>query len=150
MIMSSDLDNNHLKDDREDFQPLDGLRILVVDDDVDNCVLFAFILESYGVQVMTSESAIEALEILQQFEPNVLISDIAMPEVDGCSFIRRVRTLNPPLGEIPAIAITAMCTEEDRNFALKSGFQSYLSKPVEPTDLATEIVKIITLNLIND
>ncbi|NEQ27875.1 MAG: response regulator, partial [Microcoleus sp. SIO2G3] len=93
--MSNDSENIHPDDDIDDFQPLEGLRVLVVDDDADNCNLIAFILESAGAEVMTAASAVEALQVMGQFEPNLLISDIAMPEVDGYSLIRRVRTLAP-------------------------------------------------------
>ncbi|NMG18210.1 response regulator [Brasilonema bromeliae] len=142
--MSNDSENRHPNDDIEDFQSLGGLRILVVDDDADTCILITFILESYGVQVMTAASALDALEVIGQFEPNLLISDIAMPEVDGYSLMRKVRTLSPPLGGIPAIAVTAMDTQEGRDLALISGFQAYLAKPIEPDDLVIEIAKLIT------
>ena len=86
----------------------------------------------------------EALEIIQQYVPDVLIIDIAMPEVDGYSLIRKVRTLNSPQNQIPAIALTAMDSEEGRDLALKLGFQSYLIKPSDPNDIVTEIVNILT------
>ncbi|KAB8317879.1 response regulator [Tolypothrix campylonemoides VB511288] len=143
--MSNDSENFHPDDDIDDFEPLEGLRVLVVDDDADNCNLIAFILESAGAQVMTAASAVEALQVMGQFEPNLLISDIAMPEVDGYSLIRRVRTLAPPLGAIPAIAVTAMDIQQGRNLAFMSGFEAYLMKPVEPTELITEIIKLIEL-----
>jgi hypothetical protein len=145
--VSNDSENFHQYDDIEDFQPLEGLRVLVVDDDADNCNLIAFILESSGFHVMMAASATEALEVIGQFEPNLLISDIAMPEVDGYSLIHRVRTLNPPLGTIPAIAITAMDIQEGRDLALKAGFQAYLMKPVELKELITEIIKLMELPL---
>ncbi|BAY46249.1 two-component response regulator [Scytonema sp. HK-05] len=143
--MSNDSENFHPEDDIDDFQPLEGLRVVVVDDDADNCNLIAFILESAGIQVMTAASAVEALQVIRQFEPNLLISDIAMPEVDGYSLIRRVRTLDPPLGAIRAIAVTAMDIQEGRDLAFMSGFEAYLMKPVEPTELITEIIKLIEL-----
>ncbi|MFQ4141963.1 response regulator [Chlorogloeopsis sp. ULAP02] len=143
MIVSSNSDSLHLKNDRKIFQSLDGLRILVVDDSADSCLLVSFILEGYGVKVMTATTALEALEVMEQFKPNLLISDIVMPGVDGYSFIRRVRNLNLTLRAIPAIAVTAMCREEDRNLAISCGFQSYLSKPIDPTDLALEVLRLI-------
>lgn len=143
--MSNDSENFHPDDDIDDFEPLEGLRVLVVDDDADNSNLIAFILESAGARVMTAASAVEALQVMGQFEPNLLISDIAMPEVDGYSLIRRVRTLDPPLGAIPAIAVTAMDIQEGRKLAFMSGFEGYLMKPVEPAELITEIIKLIQL-----
>ncbi|KAB8320342.1 response regulator [Tolypothrix campylonemoides VB511288] len=142
--MSNTSENPHLNEDIRNFQTLDGLRIVVVDDDADSLMLTTFILESYGVQTLTATSALEALEVIKQSVPNVLIIDIAMPEVDGYSLIRKVRTLNSPQNQIPAIALTAMHSEEGRDLALKSGFQSYLIKPSDPNDIVTEIVNILT------
>ncbi|ARV60878.1 two-component system response regulator [Nostocales cyanobacterium HT-58-2] len=142
--MSNHFDNCHPEDDRNHFQTLDGLRILVVDDDPDSLVLTTFILESYGVETMTATSALEALEVMKHFTPDVFIIDIAMPEVDGYSLIRKIRTLNPPQNQIPAIALTAIDSEEGLDLALKSGFQSYLTKPTEHSNLATEITNILS------
>ncbi|RUR75497.1 response regulator [Chlorogloeopsis fritschii PCC 9212] len=145
MILSSNSDYLHLKNDRNIFQSLDGLRILVVDDSADSCSLVSFILEGYGVKVMTAATALEGLEVIEKFQPNLLISDIVMPEIDGYSFIRQVRSLGSTLGKIPAIAVTAMCREEDFNLAIECGFQSCLSKPIDPTNLALEIAKLSQL-----
>ncbi|WP_035139953.1 response regulator [Fischerella sp. PCC 9605] len=142
-MVSNTPENHHLNSDRKDFQPLDGLQILVVDDDIDNCVLTSFLLEGYGVQVITAASALEALELIKQLEPHLLIVDIAMPEVDGYSLISKVRNFHEPLRKIPAIAVTAIDAQEESGFALKYGFQAYLTKPVDPTDLVTEIVKLV-------
>ncbi|BAZ22674.1 response regulator receiver domain protein [Kalymmatonema gypsitolerans NIES-4073] len=142
--MSNTSKNCHHNDDISNIQTLDGLRIVVVDDDADSLVLTTFILESYGVQTMTATCALEAIEVIKQSVPDVLIIDIAMPEVDGYSLIRKVRTLNSPQNQIPAIALTAMDSEEGRDLALKAGFQSYLIKPTEPNDILTEIVNIVT------
>jgi CheY-like chemotaxis protein len=121
------------------FLDLNSLRILVVDDDSDNLELTSIILETYGVQVMKAASASEALKIVRQFELDVLVSDIAMPEQDGYSLIRQVRQVT----QIPAIALTALAMPEERSMALKSGFQLYLTKPVEPMDLVTEVAKLV-------
>lgn len=144
--MSNFSENCHLNDDRKNFHTLDGLRIVVVDDDTDSLILTTFILESYGVQIITATSALETLELIKQFIPDIFIIDIAMPEVDGYSLIRIIRTLGSPHNEIPAIALTAIDSEEGRDLALKSGFQSYLMKPTEPDELATEIVHLVTKN----
>jgi CheY-like chemotaxis protein len=121
------------------FLDLNSLRILVVDDDSDNLELTSIILETYGVQVMKAASASEALKIVRQFELDVLVSDIAMPEQDGYSLIRQVRQVT----QIPAIALTALAMPEERSMALKSGFQLYLTKPVELMDLVTEVAKLV-------
>jgi CheY-like chemotaxis protein len=141
--VSDDYENYHLKDDRKNFQPLDGLRILVVDDDEDTRTFITFVLEEDGAQVTTAASALEALRFIKQFQPHLLITDLAMPEVDGYSLLRQLRTLNPPLGTIPAIAVTAIDLQQEGDFYLQYGFQGYLLKPVDPIDLVREIVRLI-------
>ncbi|KYC35051.1 two-component system response regulator [Scytonema hofmannii PCC 7110] len=140
--MSNNLKIGHLDRDVKDTHSLDDLRILVVDDDPDSSMLLAFILESYGSQVMIASSSIEALGILKEFEPNFLISDIVMPQVDGYSLIRRIRNLDSPLRTIPSVAVTVVKPEEGHKLALISGFQAYLIKPVDPDNLITEINKL--------
>ncbi|MDM9381441.1 response regulator [Chlorogloeopsis sp. ULAP01] len=141
--MSDDHKDYHLKDDRKDFQSLDGLRILVVDDDEDTRTFITFVLEENSAQVTTAASALEALKVIKQFQPHLVITDLAMPEVDGYSLLSQIRTLNPPLGNIPAIAVTAIDLQKESYFHLQCGFQGYLLKPVDPTDLVIEIVKLI-------
>ena len=141
--MTKNTKDCHLNDIGNNNLSLDGLRVLVVDDDADSRLLLSFILECVDVQVMMATSALEALEVIQEFKPNLLISDIAMPDVDGYSFIRKIRTFEPPLGTIPAIAVTAVDTEEGREFAFLCGFQSYFIKPVDPIDLTTEIARLL-------
>lgn len=143
--MSIDPQNSHLKDSIENFHSLAGLRVLVVDDNADNNDLTSLSLESYGAQVMTATSAFDALTLVKQFEPNILISDIAMPEADGYSLIRKLRMLDAPLKTIPAIAVTAMSIQEGSTFAFESGFQVYLIKPFKLEDLVREIVKLLTV-----
>ncbi|KAF3883876.1 MULTISPECIES: response regulator [Nostocales] len=141
--MSKHPNNFHLNSDRRNISTLEGLPILVVDDDSDNLLLMTFILEQSGAKVMTASSAMEALEIVQKFELRLLIADISMPKVDGYSLIRKIRNLNSPHKDIPAIAVTAIATDEGQIFALISGFQSYLIKPVDPDDFVAEAIKII-------
>lgn len=143
--MTNNTKDCHPNDVGNNYQALDGLRILVVDDDADSQTLVSFLLESVNVKVMTASSVIEALEVIGQFKPNLLISDIAIPVVDGYTLIRKVRTLDSPLGKIPAIAVTAVDTEEERNLALKYGFQAYLIKPIEPDELMLLIAKFVEI-----
>ncbi|MFL9823121.1 response regulator [Tolypothrix campylonemoides VB511288_2] len=133
----------HPNDVENNSQALDGLRALVVDDDVDNGILIAFILALYGIQVTTVSSAIEALEIIKECQPNILISDIVMPQVNGYSFIRKIRNLNTTLSMIPAIAITALATKDDCDLALASGFNVCLIKPIDPDDLIAKVKKLM-------
>ncbi|NOK34462.1 response regulator [Corallococcus exercitus] len=115
---------------------LEGLQVLVVDDEPDALELLGVVLENRGAQVVTASSAREALEKQQRHRPHVIISDIGMPGEDGYSFIRRLRAL--PLeqgGQTPAIALTAFARMEDRTRALLAGFQMHVPKPIEPAEL---------------
>ncbi|MDZ7952344.1 CheR family methyltransferase [Nostoc sp. DedQUE09] len=118
---------------------LTGLCVLAVDDEVDTCDLFRFVLESYGAQVLTAASARAALSALCE-DPNrfnVLICDIGMPENDGYWLIRQVRSLSAEAGgQIPAVALTAYASEAERHKAIEAGFQVHVAKPVEPVQLA--------------
>jgi PAS domain S-box-containing protein len=123
--------------------PLSGLRVLVVDDEADTRELLITILEQYGAEVTASASASEALEALQRFKPNVLVSDIGMPEVDGYTLIRKIRTLDADQGgQIPAVALTAYARAEERNQALLAGFQLHVPKPVDPAELAIVVANL--------
>ncbi len=117
---------------------LSGIKVLVVDDESDARELFKVILAQYGAEVVTAESAEEALENLSLSLPHVLVSDIGMPGSDGYELIRRVRNY-PPAGNLYAVALTAYARKEDRERALSEGFNDYLSKPVE----ASELIKIV-------
>ena len=122
---------------------LDGLRVLVVDDDADACELLTFILEQHGAEVEVAASAAEALEALARVEPHILVSDLGMPKEDGYSLIRKVRALpSEQGGRIPAIALTAYAKEEDRRRALLSGFQTHIPKPVEPEELVVVVANL--------
>ncbi len=130
-----------------EFPSLNGLRILVVDDNIDTLGLISFILEQCQAQVTTVTSASEALAALSQFKPNILISDIGMPGEDGYSLIQKIRALPAKLGgQIPAAALTAFAGESERNRALTAGFQIHISKPVEPAELVAAVVKLAEAN----
>jgi PAS domain S-box-containing protein len=122
---------------------LDGLKVLVVDDEADARELLSIILEQCGAEVKTYGSAAEALEALKQFEPDVLISDIGMPQEDGYVLIEKVRSLEPERGgRIPAVALTAYARAEDRLRALSAGYNMHVPKPVEPAELAVVIASL--------
>ena len=122
---------------------INGVKVLVVDDDVDAREFLVFILEQHGAIALASASATEALERLEKFQPDVLLSDIGMPEVDGYNFIRRVRVLESTrINKIPAIALTAYASNEDCNQALTAGFQRHIPKPVDPAELITTVAKL--------
>lgn len=126
---------------------LAGVQILLVDDQADVREFFSFALEQYGATVTAVESAAQALETLAQSKPDILLSDIGMPLMDGYMLLREVRKLPPQLGgQIPAIALTAYAGEINYNQAMAAGFQKHLPKPVEIGDLATAIVNLIGQN----
>ncbi len=115
---------------------LEGLRVLVVDDNADTREFLAIALAQYGAVIIEATSAREALQKLQQEKPDVLLSDIGMPEQDGYSLIREVRSLPPESGgTIPAAALTAYVRDSDRLQALSAGFQLHIPKPIDPTRL---------------
>jgi signal transduction histidine kinase/DNA-binding response OmpR family regulator len=119
---------------------LDGIRILVVDDEADSRDLLSAILTRCGSEVKCTESASEALQAFKEWKPDVLVSDIGMPIEDGYSLIRKLRKLKSKRAQhIPAVALTAYATSEDRARALSAGFQMHLAKPIEPKTLVKSI-----------
>ena len=122
---------------------LDGLRVLVVDDDADAVDLASVILRNAGAAVRTCLSASEALELLRQWRPDVLVADIEMPGEDGYSLIRKVRALEADQGgKTPAIAVTAYGRMEDRMRTLTAGYSMHVPKPVDPAELTTIIASV--------
>jgi CheY-like chemotaxis protein len=145
-MVSTVCDNWHLEQDR--FKILANLQVLVVDDNDDSLELVRMILEEYGTKVVIAASAREAFNVMTQsagyanapFQPDVLISDIAMPFEDGYWLIHQIRTLSPKQGGlIPAIALTACAAQEERIRSLEAGFQVHLPKPIEPDDLVAVV-----------
>ncbi|HEY9500280.1 MAG TPA: response regulator, partial [Pyrinomonadaceae bacterium] len=127
---------------RQALMQLSGVCVLVVDDDEDTLQLMATALSSRQAKVVAVSSAGEALRAIEINRPDVLISDIAMPGEDGYGLIERIRMMEKdPAASIPAVAITAYAKEEDRQRALSSGFQLYLAKPVELTELISVVAQ---------
>ncbi|MDC4206565.1 MAG: response regulator [Candidatus Manganitrophus sp.] len=124
---------------------LEGLQVLLVDDESDARDLLTAVIERYGARVASAGSAEEALESVMQQRPDLLIADIGMPGMDGYVFIDRFRAWEKSHGfeQIPAIALTAYAGPEDRRRALSAGFRIHIAKPVEPTELITVMVKLI-------
>jgi signal transduction histidine kinase/ActR/RegA family two-component response regulator len=123
---------------------IEGLRILVVEDVADTLELFDMLLSGNGAQVLTCRSAHEALRLIRGFTPDLLISDIGMPDMDGYALIRAIRQLPPDQGgQVPAIAVTAFARSEDRDQALAAGYQLHLSKPIVPADLMDAIRSVV-------
>ncbi|HBB35541.1 MAG TPA: response regulator [Cyanobacteria bacterium UBA8803] len=119
---------------------LAGLRLLVVDDNADSRELLKILFEQEGAEVMAVPSVSEALAILACCKPDILLCDILMPGEDGYSLIRKVRSLELERGrQIPAIAVTAAASSQDRQLALSAGFHRHISKPVNFDDLVTAV-----------
>ncbi|MBD2014800.1 response regulator [Microcoleus sp. FACHB-53] len=122
--------------------PLSNVQVLVVDDEVDTRELIVFVLEQAGTIVTAVSSAFAALEVLAQFKPDVLVSDIGMPEMDGYMLMQHIQALSQGK-QVPAVAVTAYAGESDRQQALAAGFQRHISKPIEPEMLVQTIVSLI-------
>lgn len=128
---------------RERKMSLSGLRVLVVDDEVDARMLLTAMLERCGAEVMAGDSAAEGLEVLERWRPDVLVADIGMPVEDGYALIRHVRALPKDKGgQTPALALTAYARTEDRVRALSEGYQLHLAKPVDRVELATVVASL--------
>ena len=126
---------------------LEGIRLLVVDDDPNTRELLAETLGLAGAKVVSAESASEALQFLAADTTDVIISDIAMPGEDGLSLIRRVRAEKSKVAQIPAIALTAFARAEDRARALEAGYQMYLVKPVDLIELQAGVAQMAAMRL---
>jgi CheY-like chemotaxis protein len=125
-------------------QRLEGVRVLLVDDDPDTLEATALTLEHYGATVTRVQSAARALEVLERERPDVLLSDIAMPVQSGFELIARVRALPPDRGgRTLAAALTAFATAEDRERVLAAGFTLHITKPVEPVQLVMAIAALL-------
>jgi PAS domain S-box-containing protein len=154
-LIATNLQPNQDKNLHQTSANLHGVRVLTVEDDQDTRQLLVFTIGQYGAHVTSAASAREALKTLKQSLPDIIVSDIAMPEMDGYTLMREIRTWSKEQGgEIPAIALTAYAGESNQKQALAAGFQKHLSKPVDfeeliqaialltkspnsPTDLAT-------------
>jgi signal transduction histidine kinase/ActR/RegA family two-component response regulator len=128
---------------RSDFESLKGLRVLLVDDEPEARKVFSTVIERTGAEVRACETAGEALEMLQDWRPDVLMSDIAMPDEDGYSLIGKVRSLpRDKGGATPAAALTAYARDEDRKRALDAGYQMHIAKPVSSGQLINVIARL--------
>jgi len=122
---------------------LDGIRILIVDDDDEAGKLVALVLNQLGAEAREVMSVADAVKELRRFEADIVVSDIAMPGEDGYALMRKLREIEPQLGrQIPTMALTAYGRPQDRTRILASGFQKYIQKPVEPVELARAIAEL--------
>jgi PAS domain S-box-containing protein len=130
--------------DLRNIQDLAGVKILVVDDEPDACEMLLHLFRLSGAEVQVAMSAEEALSVCESFGPDVLVSDIGMPNVDGYELIRRIRRSGKK--KLPAVALTALTRIEDRVKALAAGFQMHVAKPVEPAELLAVVSSLTGRN----
>jgi PAS domain S-box-containing protein len=124
---------------------LDTIRVLVVEDERDTMDFLIELLEAQGATVLSASTAREGLSLVRDEAPDVLISDIGLPEMDGYDFIQHVRRESVPAHGIPAIALTAYARAEDRMRALRAGFQAHMAKPVEAAELIATVASFVEL-----
>ena len=122
---------------------LQGLKVLVVDDQADARELIQRVLGDCGAIVHVAARAEEAMQMVRARKPDVLVSDIGMPDADGFELLRRIRALDADQGgRVPAIALTAFARSEDRTRALRAGFVVHVSKPVDPAELIATVASV--------
>jgi CheY-like chemotaxis protein/two-component sensor histidine kinase len=126
-----------------DCPELVGVKILVVDDEKDTCDMLRFIFNSVGAVVETASSVEGALAVFDRWKPDIVVSDIGLPHVDGYELIRILRTQRR--SAVPAVALTAMARIEDRIKALNSGYQMHVAKPIEPKELVSIVAGLAGL-----
>jgi len=122
----------------EDLPDLSGVRVLIVEDEADNRDVLATVLERCGGDVQCSESADDALRALEVWHPDVIVCDIALPDIDGCELLGRVRER----ADIPALALTVFGSSDEEARIRACGFQIFRQKPIEPADLAHEVGRL--------
>ena len=126
-----------------EYPELVGVKILIVDDEKDTCEMLHYIFDSVGAVVETANSAETALQVFDRWKPDILVSDIGLPHVDGYELIQIIRQQRR--SAIPAVALTAMARIDDRVKALSAGYQMHVAKPVEPTELISIVAGMVGL-----
>jgi CheY-like chemotaxis protein len=120
-----------------------GVRVLIVEDDPETRDIIAAILERAGFSYRVATRASEALAVLDDWQPDVIVSDIGMPDIDGYEFARQLRSRSADQGgQIPALALSAFARGTDRELALRAGYQAHIAKPVDPADLVRAIAEL--------
>jgi signal transduction histidine kinase len=128
---------------RPRVENLAGLKVMIVDDDADGRALLRRVLSECGAEIMDALSVSEALERIEAFNPDILISDIGMPDQDGYQLIKRIREKGYNSQSLPAIALTAFARTEDRRNAMLAGYQMHLAKPVDPGELVAAVAMLL-------
>ncbi|MBD1847156.1 response regulator [Cyanobacteria bacterium FACHB-63] len=126
------------------IEKLEDCRILLVDDDQDTRILLTTVLEMEGATVLAVGSAIAALNALEQFQPDLLLSDIVMPGIDGYSLLKQIRS-QPQWNYLPAIAFTALSGTRYEEQSIRAGFQVHLEKPIDFEPLIQAIQSLVPM-----
>ncbi len=126
---------------------LRGVKVLIVDDEADSRELLSRILQDHKALVVAASGADEALDHLEHFRPDVVVSDISMPGKDGYSLLKELRGRSAELGPLPAIAVTAFARQEDRMKALQAGFERHLAKPIDAFELVGSVRELSTVSV---
>ena len=125
------------------------LRVVVVDNNADNLELVKVIFELYNSQVIAVPSVAEAIEISRRWNPNIILSDIAMPDLDGYWLIDQIKNLKSPIRRIPVIAVTALTDAQQHTLILESGFSELILKPFDPDELIAVVSRVILKRMLN-
>jgi CheY-like chemotaxis protein len=124
---------------------LPNIRVVVVDDDADTRNLLSVFLQHCGAQPTVVSNGQEALEVIKKQRPDLLISDLAMPQMDGYELMEKVQDLEEEIGPLPSIACSAYARAEDRARTREAGFRALVPKPVDLDQLATTILQVVNL-----
>lgn len=122
---------------------LKDIKVVAVDDDPDSRELLTAVLESSGAQAIVVGSGREALSAIRKARPDVFISDLAMPEMDGYELIRNVQELREKVGSVPSIAVTGSARNDERVRSRRAGFELHFTKPVDPDKLVAAIAELV-------
>jgi CheY-like chemotaxis protein len=131
----------------ESYARLDGVRVLVVDDEPDSNEAVSALLGARGAEVRVAASAAQALDVLRQWVPDVMVTDIGMPEEDGYSLLAKLRSADGAKARLPAIALTAYANRDDRLRTLAAGFQLHMSKPIDAAELVAAVANVVQTRL---
>jgi CheY-like chemotaxis protein len=122
---------------------LESIKVVAVDDNGDSRELLKYILGRSCADAVIVGSGQEALTTMKDVHPDILISDLGMPEMDGYELLKNVRRLDPEVGSLPVIAFTAAARHEDRALTRRAGFQAHIAKPVDADELVTKILELV-------
>jgi CheY-like chemotaxis protein len=127
--------------------PLDGIKVVVVEDDPDAAEMVATVLRQHRAEVIVASSGEAALNLLAEYHPNVLVCDIGLPGIDGYTLMQRVREMERARGRrfVPSVALTAFASEEERQRAVSVGYHVHVSKPVAPDRLVEAVAQVLAL-----